>query len=66
MELEVLNGATQSIKRTKPILQIEIIKSNPQEIIDLLKPFGYEIFPFGINLLMIHKDDPCLKTHKPK
>lgn len=61
MELEVLNGAIQSIKRTKPILQIEIIKSNPQEIIDLLKPFGYEIFPFGINLLMIHKDDHCLK-----
>lgn len=61
MELEVLNGAIESIKSEKPILQIEIIKSNPQEIIDLLKPFGYEIFPFGINLLMIHKDDPCLK-----
>lgn len=61
MELEVLNGALQSIKHAKPILQIEIIKSNPQEIIDLLKPFGYEIFPFGINFLVIHKDDPCLK-----
>ena len=58
MEIEVLNGAMKSIQKHKPILQIEVIKSNPQEIISLLK--DYEIFPFGINFLCVHKDDPCL------
>ena len=60
MEIEVLNGAAKSIAKHKPILQIEIIKSNPQEIMDFLKSFNYEIFHFGINVLCVHKDDPCL------
>ena len=45
----------------KPILLIEVLKSPQQEIFDLIKPLGYEIFPMGMNILAVFKDDPVLK-----
>ena len=57
MEMSVLLGAKESIEKFKPSLMIEIIKSNKDEIVNFLNSFGYEIYPFGINILAIHKDD---------
>lgn len=61
MEVEVLNGAMKTLKKYKPILLIEVLKSPQQEIFDLIKPLGYEIFPMGMNILAVFKDDPVLK-----
>jgi len=61
MEVEVLQGALKSIEKHRPILIIEIIKSDQKQINKLLEPFDYEIFPFGMNILAVHKEDPCLK-----
>ncbi len=64
MELEVLEGAYQSIKKHNPILIIEIIKSDLKKIDDFLKALDYEVFSFGMNILAVHKNDPCLKDIK--
>lgn len=60
MEMEVLNGAWESIRSHKPILQIEILKSNPQQIKNALAELGYKLFQYDIDLLAIHETDPCL------
>lgn len=64
MEKEVLLGTIKHIQAFKPILQIEIIKSNHEEIIHILQDFDYEIFNLGINILAIYKADPVLNHIK--
>ncbi|QWU80252.1 FkbM family methyltransferase [Campylobacter novaezeelandiae] len=64
MEQEVLLGCLNHIKNFKPVLQIEIIKSNPQDIIHMLNNLGYKIFQFGINILAIYKADPIINHLK--
>lgn len=59
MEMEALNGAQASIKRHKPQMLIEKIKSSEEQINNFLTNFGYKIFPLGINLLAIHESDPA-------
>ena len=58
MEMEALTGAEHSIDKYRPILLIEKIKSNEQYIVNFLEKYEYKIFPFDINLLALHKDDP--------
>lgn len=64
MEMEALIGAKVSIKKSKPILMIEKIKSNETDIRNLLDQFGYQFFSIGINLLAVHPDDPISKQIK--
>ncbi len=61
MEEAVIEGAFDSLKKLKPIIFVEILKSNPDEIHKNLTGLGYEIFPMGMNTLAIHKDDPTIK-----
>lgn len=61
MEMDVLRGAWQSIEQHKPILQIEVLKTNANEIVQLLAPLGYQFFPFEIDLLAVHENDPTLQ-----
>ncbi|MBM0637121.1 FkbM family methyltransferase [Campylobacter sp. VicNov18] len=67
MEQEVILGCLNHIKAFKPILQIEIIKSNTQDIINILENLEYKIFQCGINILAIYKDPAInhLKTSNP-
>ncbi len=58
MEMEALVGSEKSICEYKPILMIEKIKSDEGELRKFIEKFDYQIFPLGINLLAIHKDDP--------
>jgi FkbM family methyltransferase len=60
MEMDALEGARRSLESHKPILIVEMIKSNANSIIFLLKNLGYVIFNFSINILAIHQDDPVL------
>jgi len=61
MEIEVLRGAANALARCKPIILVEIIKSDEQEIRNMLYWLGYEFFPAGNNLIAIHRDDPTKK-----
>ncbi|SAL06832.1 FkbM family methyltransferase [Caballeronia calidae] len=61
MEVEVLRGAQKALENHKPILSIEIIKSDQSVIKGLLDERGYRHFPAGANLLAIHLDDPVLQ-----
>lgn len=66
MELDALVGAEKSIDKFRPQLIIEKIKSNEIEIRKFVKKFDYQVFPFGINLIAIHEDDPVSKQIKVK
>ena len=62
MEEAVLEGAKVTIDKLKPILFIEVLKSNPDTIHKNLSSLGYEIFQMGMNSLAVHKEDPTLKN----
>ena len=62
MEEAVLDGAKGTIGKLKPILFVEILKSNPDAIHKNLSSLGYAIFPMGMNSLAVHKEDPTLKN----
>ncbi len=61
MELEVLQGAQQSIARSHPQLLVEVIKSDEKAITDVLVAAGYSLFPVGLNVLAVHASDPTLE-----
>jgi FkbM family methyltransferase len=60
MEIEALNGAVETIRRTYPQMVIEKIKSNEDEILAFVGQLGYRTFPFGLNILAVHESDPAL------
>lgn len=60
MEEDVLIGAQNLTTRHRPILSIEIIKSNKERIAGYLEALGYVLFPFGMNLLAVHQNDPLI------
>jgi len=61
MEEAALKGAGKTISQKKPIIVIEKIKSDRQNLLNALTPYGYRSFEFGLNFLMIHKDDKSLE-----
>ena len=60
MELAVLSGAKRSIAEHKPMMLIEKIKTNEQELSAFLTSLAYTVFPFGNNVIAVHKTDPGL------
>ena len=60
MELDVLAGAAACIAKLHPILLIETIKSDKNELRAWLEKFGYVALEAGINYLAIHHSDKCL------
>lgn len=61
MEIEVLKGAKETLNRCKPIMLIEVIKSDRLELENFAFQYGYKLFSMGINLLAIHETDPTLQ-----
>jgi FkbM family methyltransferase len=60
MELEALEGARQTIERSRPIMLIEKIKADSAELQKWLETRGYAIRPSGINVVAIHNEDKSL------
>lgn len=58
MEEEALEGARCVIAEHKPIMLIEYIKSDKDRLAGAFAAIGYRVFQAGINLVMIHADDP--------
>jgi len=59
MELDVLGGGANCIATMRPILLVEMIKSDKDELRGWLERFGYMVLTCGMNFLAVHKQDPC-------
>lgn len=55
MEEAGLIGARKLIERNTPLLWIEWIKSNKQNLIHFCKGIGYRVFEWGMNLMCVHR-----------
>jgi FkbM family methyltransferase len=66
MEIDALRGAEKSLRRFKPQLLIEVIKSDENEIREFVKALGYKVFRLGVNLLAMHSSDPPSEQIKDK
>jgi FkbM family methyltransferase len=62
MELEVLQGAQQTIAHQHPMMVIEAIKSDGRAIAAFLEQHDYATFPMAINILAVHRQDPILSS----
>ena len=60
MEMEALTGAQETLKRTRPQLVIEKIKSDEAALRQFLSGIDYRIFVIGSELLAVHQEDPTL------
>lgn len=61
MELEVLEGARQTVAKHRPILLVEWLKSPKPDLQRTLEGCGYRVFEAGKNFLAIHPDDRSLQ-----
>ena len=64
MELEGLAGAAGSIAKHHPILLIEAVKVDKDELRAWLARYDYTTFEVGMNLLALHSADKCLAQVK--
>lgn len=62
MELEVLAGAAKCIGANRPILLVEVLKTDAGALRAWLDDLGYMIVPSGLNFIAIHKADRCLDS----
>jgi FkbM family methyltransferase len=62
MEMEVLDGARQTIGRCLPILVVEHIKSDQAALNAYFDSFGYSRFVNGLDSIAIHPSDPTLEA----
>lgn len=60
MEFDVLSGAAETIRERQPIMLIEHIKVDGNKLFEVLRGWGYEAMPAGVNLLAVHTTDPVL------
>lgn len=61
MEMEVLDGARQTIGRFLPILVVEHIKTDRTALNAYFDSFGYSRFVSGLDTIGIHPNDPTLE-----
>jgi FkbM family methyltransferase len=57
MELEVIEGAAKIIAEKRPIMFVEQLKTDAEALRTRLESFGYAVYPVGINVIALHKDD---------
>ena len=62
MELEVLAGAARCIAERRPIVFVEMLKTDANALRGWLENYGYSAYPSGMNFIAIHKDDKCLES----
>jgi len=66
MELEALQGAEKTVERSRPVLLIEKIKADAEQLTGWLRDRGYTTKDAGINILAIHSGDKILADINPK
>jgi FkbM family methyltransferase len=60
MELEALEGARQTIERSRPVFLVDSLKVGAERLRVFLDEQGYKVVNAGINVLAIHKSDPVV------
>jgi len=60
MEMEALTGADESVARHRPVMLIELIKTDSKALHQWLERHDYVVFKIGINFLAVHKSDHIL------
>ena len=58
MEMEVLNGAEQTIGRFLPLIIVEHLKTSHAELDMMLSSHGYRRYQAGLNIVAVHPSDP--------
>ena len=59
MEQEVLRGARATLARCKPIILVEVLKSDKAALQSFLRGLGYDtLLDSGLNMLALHAEDP--------
>ena len=64
MEMDVLAGGAKSIAANRPIMLIEVLKTDADALRAWLENAGYIIIPSGMNILAIHQQDKCRASIK--
>lgn len=64
MELQVLRGGLQSLRRSRPMMLLEHCKTSLTDLTRFLTQENYEAIVVGRNLVAIHKDDPVASRVK--
>lgn len=65
MELEVLNGARETLRRCRPMLMVESLKADKAQLQAWLEKAGYAVFEMGPNFVAVHQTDPARPLIKP-
>lgn len=65
MEIEVLEGARESLRTLNPVIFIEYIKVGHEKLIRYFAELDYVTLQAGINLIALHKNDPLIATFAP-
>ena len=60
MELDALQGGIKYIGAHRPILLVEMVKSDEAKLRAWLEQMGYSVLTSGMNFLAIHNTDKCL------
>lgn len=60
MELDVLAGAGNLIKRCLPVLIVEFVKTDKDRLRGTLEAGDYGVFEFGMNFVAVHKSDKTI------
>ena len=55
-------GAVELIEQYKPILLIELVKSNKTNVQEFVTDHGFSTFHLGLNMLAVHNSDPSLNN----
>jgi len=61
MELEVLEGARNSLQAFHPIVFAEHVKVGQERLNEILRSMGYAVFGTAMNTLAVHPSDPTLR-----
>jgi FkbM family methyltransferase len=64
MELEVLAGSTDVIRKHRPAMVVEHVKSDAVKLLQWLEALDYQVIASGLNVVAIHKSDPGLANIK--
>ena len=65
MELEVIDGAWETIKRCRPAVIVEWIKTKAEALRETLTALDYVVYDMGMDLLALHQADPLREAIRP-
>ncbi len=53
MGVQVVHGALNTFNKSKPVIQIEVLKKNPNDLVSMLGHLGYKFYSITGDLMCI-------------